>query len=388
VTTAPERVGPDAAELEALRDAVRDVGTRYAGAGEARRLLDGTPNATADPALWRALTGELGIGGLLVPERFGGAEAGWPAARVVLEELGRSLASTPFVASNVIATSLLLASGDVAAGADLLPGIADGGIVATVAVVERHAGWDEWSRPDAPGDAVTSARSSADGWRLTGAKRVVSFGASAQLLLVVAEVAGTSAIFAVEAAADGVDIHPRPTLDATRPVADITFADTPARLIGSIGAAWAIGRALDAGSLAVAAEDAGAVRYCLELSTEYALLRRQFDRVIGSFQAVKHKLADMLVRVELAEAAVEEAARVADTAAGSVAATVAHACAADGFRLVAAETIQTHGGIGFTWEHPAHLYFRRAKSSQLAFGGPARYRERVLDRLQLDGSAS
>jgi alkylation response protein AidB-like acyl-CoA dehydrogenase len=390
MTAATERVAPDAAETQALREAVRDVCARYAGADEARRLLEDTPNAGPDPALARALINELGIGGLLVPERFGGADAGWPVLRVVLEELGGALACTPFLVSNVMASSALLASGDEQACLDLLPGIADGTVVGTVAVAERQVGWDDWTRAAAPERAGTSARYGADGWRVTGAKRVVSFGASAQLLLVVADVDGATAIFAVDGHADGVEVHALPTLDATRPVADVAFADTPARLIGAPGSAPpALRRTLDLAGLAIAAEDAGAMRQCLRMSVDYALLRKQFDRAIGSFQAVKHKLADMLVRVELAEAAVEEACLLADddSPSGSVAAAVAHACAADSFRLVAAETIQTHGGIGFTWEHPAHLYFRRAKSSQLVFGGPARYRERVLDRLRLDGGA-
>jgi alkylation response protein AidB-like acyl-CoA dehydrogenase len=383
---APERVAPGADEIEALREAVHEVCARHAGADEARRLLEGTPNAAPNRALYRALTGELGIGGLLVPELFGGADAGWPVVRVVLQELGAALAASPLVTSNVLASSLLVATGDEQACLDFLPGIADGSVVATVAVVERAAGWDEWTRPVAPAQAVTTARSDVDGWRVSGGKRVVAFGASADLLLIAAAVNDTSAIFAVDPQADGVAVRPLPTLDATRPVADVTFSDAPTRLVGSLdGAASAVRRTLDMGGLAVAAEDSGAMRECLRMSVDYALLRKQFDRAIGSFQAVKHKLADMLVRVELAEAAVEEACLLADadTADASVAAAVAHACAADSFKLVAAETIQTHGGIGFTWEHPVHLYFRRAKSSQLAFGGPSRYRERVLDRLQL-----
>ena len=386
MTATTTLTAPDAAELDALRAAVREVCTRHAGAGEARRLLDGTPQAQPDPQLTRALLTDLGIGGLLVPERFGGAGAGWTVVRPVLEELGAALAATPYVASNVVAASLLLALGDEQAGADLLPGLVDGSTVATVASVERGAGWDAWCGAEPPRQATTVARQDSGGWRLSGNKRVVPFGASAHVLLVAAVVDGSAAVFAVEAAAAGVDVRALPTLDGTRPVADIGFADTPARLIGPLGsAATALRRTVDPSGLAVAAEDAVAMRQCLQMSVDYALLRTQFDRVIGSFQAIKHKLADMLVRVELAEAAVEEACLLADTdtPAGSVAAAVAHACAADAFKLVAAETIQTHGGIGFTWEHAAHLYFRRAKSSQLMLGGPARYRERVLDRLQL-----
>jgi alkylation response protein AidB-like acyl-CoA dehydrogenase len=384
VTTEAAPLAP--AELRALRDAVRDVCTAHAGPDEARRLLDGTPAAAPNPQLWRALTVDLGIGGLVVPERFGGAGAGWSALRVVLEELGAALACTPYVPSAVLATSLLLALGDEPAGTELLPGIVDGSVVATVAVAEQRAGWDDWTKADAPLNAATTAEAGSDGWRLSGSKRAVPFGATADLLLVSADTGCGPSIFAVAGDAEGLERTSQATLDGTRPVADLTLSRTPAHLIGAVGAAGpAVRRTLDLGGLAIAAEDVGAARHCLQLSVDYALLRKQFDRVIGSFQAVKHKLADMLVRVELADAAVEEAARIADgdTSDAAIAAVVAHASAAESFRLVATETIQTHGGIGFTWEHPAHLYFRRAKTSQLTFGGTARYRARLLDRLGL-----
>jgi alkylation response protein AidB-like acyl-CoA dehydrogenase len=319
-----------------------------------------------------------------VPERCGGADAGWPVLCVVLQELGRALAGIAFVPSCVLATQLLLATGDNGACADLLPGIADGSVVATVGVLESRTDWDDWTHRQAPPAAETSARSGPEGWRLSGLKRAVPFADSADLLLVTASTENGAGLFAVERASDGVATTPLPTLDGTRPVADVQLTNAPGRLVGTPGeVGLAVRRTLDLGGLAIAAEDAGSMRACLEMSVDYAKLRTQFDRPIGSFQAVKHKLADMLVRVELAEAAVEEASLVADddSADAAVAAVVAHASASESFQLVVAETIQTHGGIGFTWEHPAHLYFRRAKTSQLAFGSPARCRERLLDRL-------
>ena len=387
-STSPTREVMSEEDLQALREAVRDVCARYAGPDEARRLLDGTPDEAPKPQLWNALVAELGVGGLLVPERFGGVEAGWTALRVVLEELGRGLAATPFMPSSVLATTLLLATGNDDACETFLPGLAEGTIVATVAVVESATGWDDWSRSEVPGAAEVAATSGATGWSLSGRKRAVPFGSSADLLLVTAATSEGPGLFAVERGAAGVTTTALATLDGTRPVADVVLADTPAREI-AIGrtAGAAVGRALDLGGLAIAAEDVGAMRSCLETSVEYAKLRTQFDRPIGTFQAIKHKLADMLVRVELAEACVEEAALAVDDSAADAAssAVVAHACAAESFRLVAAETIQTHGGIGFTWEHPAHLYFRRAKTSALVFGGATRYRERLLARLGLVG---
>lgn len=373
-------------DLHALREGVRDVCARHAGTDEARRLLDGSPQESPKPQLWNALVAELGVGGLLVPERFGGVDAGWTAMRVVLEELGRGLAATPFVPSNVLATTLLLASGNDDACETFLPGIAEGGVVAGVAISESATGWDDWTHADAPRGAEVAAVSGPAGWTLSGRKRAVPFGATADLLLVTATTSEGPGLFVVERGTAGFTSTALATLDGTRPVADVILADTPAREI-AIGKASgdAVGRALDLGGLAIAAEDVGAMRACLETSVEYAKLRTQFDRPIGSFQAVKHKLADMLVRVELAESAVEEATLAVDSNATDAAssAVVAHACAAESFRLVAAETIQTHGGLGFTWEHTAHLYFRRAKTSALVFGGATRYRERLLARLGL-----
>jgi alkylation response protein AidB-like acyl-CoA dehydrogenase len=175
-----------------------------------------------------------------------------------------------------------------------------------------------------------------------------------------------------------------PALDATRALARLTFDRVPAVLIGSEGAAGRLlARVLDTATVALAAEQAGGARRCLEASADYARTRHQFGRPIGTFQAVKHKCADMLVQVELAEATAREAARLA--AEGSmdfpVAAATAHVVCSRAYMFTAMENIQVHGGIGFTWEHPAHLYFRRAKSSQLLFGGPAVYYERLLDRL-------
>ncbi|QTI70947.1 acyl-CoA dehydrogenase family protein [Gordonia polyisoprenivorans] len=387
-TINPNREVMSDEDLRDLRESVREVCARHAGTEEARRLLDGGTQESAMPQLWNGLVTELGVGGLLVPERFGGVDAGWAALRVVLEELGRGLAAAPFVPSNVLAATLLLSVGDDDAREAFLPGIAEGTTVATVAVGEAGSGWDDWTRPEAPAGASVTAAAGPDGWTVSGRKRSVSFGATANLFLVTAATAEGPGIFTIERDANGLTTTALDTLDGTRPVADVAFADTPARMIALGGPAGdAVRRTLDLGGLAIAAEDVGAMRACLEMSVEYAKLRTQFDRPIGSFQAVKHKLADMLVRVELAEAAVEEAALAVDSDAADAAAgaVVAHACAAESFRLVAAETIQTHGGVGFTWEHAAHLYFRRAKASALVFGGATRYRERLLARLGLIG---
>jgi alkylation response protein AidB-like acyl-CoA dehydrogenase len=222
------------------------------------------------------------------------------------------------------------------------------------------------------------------GWVLSGKKSFVIDGATADLLLVVARSTAGPSLFAVNRGAPGLRAEPMTTLDPTRAMAALTFDQVPAVLIGAEGrGGWLMSRVLDLACVALAAEQAGGARRCLEMSAGYARTRFQFGRPIGSFQAVKHKCADMLVRVELAEATAREAARLADESAAEfpVAAATAHICCSQAYMFTAAENIQVHGGIGFTWEHPAHLYFRRAKASELLFGGPAVYHERLLDRL-------
>ena len=222
------------------------------------------------------------------------------------------------------------------------------------------------------------------GWTLRGTKCFVIDGTTADLLLVVARTVAGPSLFAVDRDATGWAAEPLETLDATRAMARLTFDAVPATLVGADGAGGRImAKVLDIASVALAAEQAGGARRCLEMSADHARVRHQFGRPIGSFQAVKHKCADMLVQVELAEAASREAARLAAEGSADfpVAAAVAHACCSRAYMSAAMENIQVHGGIGFTWEHPAHLYFRRAKSSQLLFGGPAVYHERLLDRL-------
>ncbi|NGO09754.1 acyl-CoA dehydrogenase, partial [Streptomyces sp. HC44] len=234
------------------------------------------------------------------------------------------------------------------------------------------------------GQGEGEGESGEGGWRLTGRKSFVIDGTTADLVLVVARTVGGPSLFAVDSTAPGLTAEPMETLDATRAMARLTLDAVPATRVGADGAGGRImAKVLDIASVGLAAEQAGGARRCLETAADYARTRHQFGRSIGSFQAVKHKCADMLVQVELAEAAAREAARLA--AEGSpdfpVAAGVAHVACSRAYMFTAMENIQVHGGIGFTWEHPAHLYFRRAKSSQLLFGGPAVYHERLLDRL-------
>jgi alkylation response protein AidB-like acyl-CoA dehydrogenase len=370
-----------AAELAELRSSVRDFLAAKSGERQVRAAIE--TEQGYDDDLWAQLAGQLALPGLALPEEYGGDGFGFTELQVVLEELGRALTPSPFFASVVFAAGAILAANDEVAAKAYLPGIASGKTTAALAVAESAGLWsfDQLTATARPaGDG--------DGWLLTGTKQFVLHGATADLLIVAAHAEAGPAFFAVQpgrlpgAALARTALR---TLDLTRPMAAIEFRDTPATLIGAAGAAGpALDAVLDRAMTALAADQAGAARACLEASAAYARERHQFGRAIGSFQAVKHKCADMLVQVELAQAAATEAARAAagdpDAAPLPQAAAVAHAVCSESLMFVAAENIQVHGGIGFTWEHPAHLYFRRAKASQLMFGGPGFYFEHLLRR--------
>jgi alkylation response protein AidB-like acyl-CoA dehydrogenase len=370
-----------AAELAALRESVRDFLAAKSSEQQVRAAIE--TERGYDDDLWAQLAGQLSLPGLTLPEEYGGDGFGFTELQVVLEEMGRALTPSPFLATVVLAAGAILAAGDEAAAKAYLPGIASGKTTATLAVAESAGLWsfDQLTATARPaGDG--------DGWLLTGTKQFVLHGATADLLIVAAHTEQGPGFFAVHPARlPGATLSRARlrTLDLTRPMAAIEFSDTPATLIGTAGAAGpALDAVLDLAMTAIAAEQAGAARACLEASASYARERHQFGRPIGSFQAVKHKCADMLVKVELAQAAATEAARAAagdpDAAPLPQAAAVAHAVCSESLMFVAAENIQVHGGIGFTWEHPAHLYFRRAKASQLMFGGPGFYFEHLLGR--------
>ena len=365
------------AELAELRTAVRDFLSAKSGEEQVRQVMESERGY--DEAVWAQMAEQLGLQALALPAEHGGDGYGFVELAVVLEEMGRALLPSPFLSTIVLAGSALVAAGDAGAQAAHLPGIATGKTTATLAVAEADGAWDTAS-------LATTAIRGDKGWTLRGEKCFVLDGATADLILVVARTDEGPTLFSVGGDAPGLTRTPLRTLDATRRLARLDLADVPAVAVGEPGAAAAVvDRVLDLAMTALAAEQVGGARACLEASASYARERVQFGRPIGSFQAVKHKCADMLVRLQLADAAAREAA---DAVAGvdgapdpGMAAAVAHVVCSEAYMFVAAENIQVHGGIGFTWEHPAHLYYRRAKSSQLLFGGPAVYYERLLSRM-------
>jgi alkylation response protein AidB-like acyl-CoA dehydrogenase len=368
-------------EQEELRVSVRRFLADRAPITAVRELMETTDGL--DVGVWRQAGEQLGLQGIAVPEQYGGAGFSFAEQAIVLEELGAALYGGPYLASAVLAATALLASPDEDARKRYLPGIASGEIIATLAFTEEDGSWE----PDAIRLAATPAQdTSADGWQLDGRKSFVLDGHTANLILVAARTGDTLSLFAVPAEANGLTSTALPTLDQTRKLARLDFAAVPATLIGSVGDGTAVlSRTLDVAAIAQAAEQLGGAQRALDMAVEYAKVRHQFGRPIGSFQAIKHRCADLLLEVESLRSAVQYAAAAVaeDSAEVPVVAALVKAYASDVYFHVAAENIQIHGGIGFTWEHDAHLYFKRAKASELFLGDASYHREHLATRIGL-----
>ncbi len=362
-------------EQEELRTAVRRFLQEKSPETEVRRLMETEDGY--DPAVWSQMADQLGLQSLTVPEEYGGSGFSYVELIVVLEEMGNVLLCAPFFSTVALATNALLTSGDEQAKKDLLPGLASGQTIGTLAITEDNGRWDF--------DGIAlAARESGGTWTLDGHKSCVIDGHTANLILVVGRTPAGLSLFAVDGDAAGLTRTSLPTMDQTRKQARLVFESTPARLIGTDGgAAEGLTKTLDLAAVALAAEQVGGAQHCLDSSVDYAKNRIQFGRPIGSFQAIKHKCADMLLEVESAKSAAYYAgwAAAEDSDELPVVASLAKSYCSEAYFHAAAENIQIHGGIGFTWEHDAHLYFKRAKSSELLFGDPAYHRELLAQRI-------
>jgi len=362
-------------EQEELRRTVRSFLEDKSPSAEVRRLMETTEGY--DPAVWSQMANQLGLQGLAIPEEFGGSGFTYVELVVVLEEMGRALLCAPYFSTVALAANTILHSGDDAAKKELLPGIASGETIATLAFTEDNGRWDA--------EGITMAASkSGDGYTLDGHKMFVIDGHTANLILVAAKTGQGISLFSIDADASGLTRTPLTTMDQTRKQARLEFSGVPAKLIGPEGKGWdTLSRVLDLAAVALAAEQVGGAQKCLEMSVEYAKVRVQFGRPIGSFQAIKHKCADMLLEVESAKSAAYYAGWAAAELNDElpVVASLAKAYCSDAYFHAAAENIQIHGGIGFTWEHDAHLYFKRAKSSELLLGDPTYHRELLAQRI-------
>ncbi|MGI5460195.1 acyl-CoA dehydrogenase family protein [Streptomyces sp. CA-249302] len=361
-------------EHTALRSTLRRLLTDKAPSEAVRRSMESDEGH--DPRLWRQMADQLGLHGLSLPQEYGGFGGGPVELGIVLEELGRVLLPSPYFATVALAGQALAASGDDTAMARWLPGIADGSLTGTLASAEESG---SWKIADVAAEAV---RGDTAVWRVSGTKMFVIDGHSADLLLVVARSDSGPGLFAVEGTATGVSRTRLETLDPTRRLARVDFDGVPAVRVGPEGDATAYLRTVtDLAAVALAAEQVGGAQACLDASVEYAKTRVQFGRPIGSFQAIKHKCADMLLKVEAARSAAYHALSVAGETPGElpVSAAIAAAYCADAYTHAAKENVQIHGGIGYTWEHDAHLHLKRAKSSEQLFGSPATHRGRLAE---------
>jgi len=363
-----------AEDLTALTDSLRRLLQDKSTETDVRRTME-TPEGY-DPDLWRQIA-EMGVTGLIVDEAFGGVGAGPVELERVMEEAGAVLLCSPLISSGVLAAGLIQALGDEATKTRLLPTIADGSKIATVALTGAKGGWTK--------DAVSvSAAGAGDAWTLSGTASFVTHGQIADVILVVANTPASLDVFEVEPAAQGLAVKPLPTFDHTLRLADLAFDAAPARRLAAARPVWdAVEEALDLVRVALAGEQAGGAKRALEFTVDYAKTRAQFGRLIGSFQAIKHMAADLLLESESATSAARAAAHsLADGGKDAPAAInlAAFACA-DAFSTITATAIQMHGGIAFTWAHPAHLYLRRARADAQLFGSSAAYRERYLEAL-------
>ena len=378
-------------ERRDLRDAVRGLLARQQRG-----------DAGDDRSLWRRLCGEIGVAGLAIPQRYGGAGAGPVETHIVMEELGRGLTCSPLLGSAVLAAQALLASGDTVACQRLLPAIADGSAVAALAWTTPAGHWDPGEAAcaahpaarttaadaiqaiaEAAGTATPQATapavSSPDDWVLTGEAHHVLDGDRADVLLAAARTAGGVGLFEVDARDRGVTAAAVTTMDTTCRLAVVRLDRVPGRPVGASPGSAALARARDLACIALSAEQVGAAQRALELTVAYTKVRVQFGRAIGSFQALQHRMAGLHVLVESARSLSYAAADAAAEGAADLGlrAAAAKVYCSEALARVAGEMIQMHGAIGITWEHDAHRYLKRAHGAGQLFGRPSEHVTRV-----------
>ena len=324
-----------------------------------------------DEAVWQELCGDAGLAGVHVPEAFGGAGGGAVELGIVAEEMGRTLFCGPWFASGVMAGTALLEAASESERQALLPGIANGSTIATLVL-------DDLNGPAGVGGSIRAAE---DG-KLSGTAAMAVDAHVADLLLVTASGAGGLGLHAVEAGASGLSVEPLQVVDPTRKLSRVAFGDVPARHVGDV-TREALSRIWDRICSALAHEMIGGAQHLFETTVNYTKERYQFGRPIGSFQALKHRCADLLLEIEIARALTHHSARCLSAGEGEpYAASMAKAAAADAYMSAARAGIQLRGGIGFTWENDTHLWFKRAKGSEVLFGTPAIHRERMMTMLE------
>jgi alkylation response protein AidB-like acyl-CoA dehydrogenase len=372
-------------EQELLQESARSFLKEHSGPEEIRAAMQSP--AGFDRETWRQISKDLGWASLHIPEAYGGIGLGHVDLALLLEATGEALLCSPLFSTVALAANAILEIGDEEQKLALLPRLADGERTAALAFAEASGRWDA-------GGIETTATPDGEDFILEGHKRQVVDGYSADQLLIVARRPGSIgedglSVFVIPGDRPGVSRKTLPTMDQTRRLADIDLdaARVPGNdLLGEPGGAWpGLRRTLDLAAIALAAEQVGGATRCLEMAVTYSKEREQFGRPIGSFQALKHKCADMFVAVESARSALYYAACIADDGTDDLTtnASLAKAWCSEAYFQCAAESIQIHGGVGFTWEYDAHLHFKRARASERWLGDPSYHRERLAKAIGL-----
>lgn len=372
-------------EQEEFRGVIRRFLEEKSPITEVRRLMEDSTGF--DREVWNQINNELGLTGVSIPEAYGGQGFGFVELCIVLEEMGRALFCAPFFASAVLGAGAILNGATEDQKKKLLPSLASGETIGTLAWMEGDEFWEF-------AGITTAAKESETGFKLNGSKNLVLDGHIADLFIVAARKEGVKGcegveLFLVDGNASGLERRPLKTVDMTRKLAALQFNDVEAELLGKGGqGASVLEHTLNQAGVAIANESVGGAQKVLETAVAYAKTRVQFGQPIGAFQAIKHKCADALVDTELAKSAAFYAAEtvVDDSENLAEISSLAKSLSSDAFLLAALENIQIHGGVGFTWEFDAHLYFRRAKASEVFLGTPTFHRERYARALGLENS--
>ncbi len=356
-------------EQEAFRDSVKRFVEEKSTTREVRRLME--TDQGYDQETWDTLSKELAVTGIIIPEEFGGSGFGATELGIVMEQFGRSLIGVPFLSSSVMAASALILNGTENDKNEWLPAIAAGSTKVTLCVSEKSGSWDET-------DIQMTATNKDNRYSLNGEKCFVLDAHVSDLLIVAGQLDQNIALFTVDAKDERVQIKLEQGMDQTRKICSVTMTDAPAQILGS-GKPAALEEIFNRSIVALSHEMIGGAQQLLDSAIEYTKLRVQFGRTISSFQAIKHRLADLLLEVELAKSACYHAAYAIDEQQNSSeAASHAKAQASEAYLNSAIQCIQLHGGVGFTWENDTHLWFKRAKSSEVFLGSPHEHRERML----------
>lgn len=366
-------------EQEEFRNYLRRFLDDKSPTTEVRRLME--TDEGFDEAVWKQMSTDLGLPAVHVPEEFGGQGFGIGELGIVLEEMGRALLCAPYFSSAVLATTAILNAATEEQKREMLPPLAAGETRAALAFTEPNGRWDS-------SGVEMTATASGGAYKLDGTKSFVLDGHTADTIVVLARKPGTSgddglSFFTVAADAGGLTRTLLKTADPTRKLARLEFKSVDAELLGAEGGAAApFARVLDIAAIGLANEMVGGAERLREQALDYSLMRVQFGRQIGSFQAIKHKSADMLLDVELAKSAAYYAAAAADEEDEDLPALacLAKAGASEAYMKTAIATVQMHGGIGFTWDNDTHLWFKRAKSSEVFLGDPGYHRELLMQR--------